>query len=144
MLPKPRPGLVIRSSYLWHRESEAGHEDGLKVRPCAIVVAVERGKGATLVRVLPITHTAPDDPESALEIPQATKRRLGLDMDRSWIVLDDANDFVWPGPDMSPLRKADLSTVALGMLPPNFIPIVRDKFKARFLLAKTKTVRRNG
>ena len=36
-LPKPVPGLVIRYSYLWHREYLEGREDGQKDRPCAIV-----------------------------------------------------------------------------------------------------------
>ena len=33
-----------------------------------------------------------------MEIPLATKARLGLDDARSWIVLNEANRFIWPGP----------------------------------------------
>jgi len=36
----------------------------------------------------------------APESPQATKRRLGLDDERSWIVLTQSNQVIWPGPDM--------------------------------------------
>ena len=42
----------------------------------------------------------PHDPEAAVEIPLATKMRLGLDDDRSWIILTEANRFTWPGPDL--------------------------------------------
>jgi hypothetical protein len=45
-----------------------------------IVLAVEgEAAGATVVTVLPITHSAPADPASAVEIPLPVKRRLGLD-----------------------------------------------------------------
>ena len=54
-LPAPEPGLVVSYSYLWHREHEAGREEGAKNRPCVIVLALERGAdGATIVVVLPI------------------------------------------------------------------------------------------
>ena len=50
------------------------------------------------VRVLPITQAAPAVADDALEIPPATKARLGLDSERSWVVLTEANDFRWPVP----------------------------------------------
>ena len=53
-----------------------------------------------IVRVLPVTHTPPTDLADALEIPTLTKERLGLDSARSWVVLTEANDFIWPGPDL--------------------------------------------
>jgi hypothetical protein len=66
--PKPEPGLVIRYSFLWSEEANAGREDGVKDRPCAIVVVVRRpDRVKTLVRVLPITHHPPADPFSALD-----------------------------------------------------------------------------
>jgi hypothetical protein len=45
----------------------------------------------------------PSDPCEAIENPPATKRRLGLDDERSWIVLTESNRFVWPGPDVRPV-----------------------------------------
>jgi hypothetical protein len=39
--------------------------------------------GRTVAYVLPITHTPPLKEEDGVEIPQATKRRLGLDIERS-------------------------------------------------------------
>ena len=97
--PTPRAGLVIRYSYLWESEARAGREEGVKDRPCAIILVVLRVGEAPIVRVLPVTHSKPVDPEGALEIPLPTKLRLGLDSERSWVVLDEANDFIWPGPD---------------------------------------------
>ena len=79
--PEPYAGLVIRYSYLWKREQEAGREEGTKDRPCAVVMAIMDQDGEWEVLVLPITHSPPD-PADAIEIPTATKKRLGLDTDR--------------------------------------------------------------
>ena len=91
-LPDPEPGLVISYAYLWHHEYRAGQEEGRKDRPSVIVLAIERASdGTAVVTVLPITHRSPDDP---VEIPPAVKRLLGLDVERSWIVVDEGNEFV--------------------------------------------------
>ena len=100
-IPTPEPGLVISYAYLWHHEHEAGREEGRKDRPSVIVLAVERSANdTTVVVVLPITHTPPTDPASAVEIPAAVKRHLGLDDERSWIVVAEGNEFDWPGYDI--------------------------------------------
>lgn len=96
--PSPYPGLVIRYAYLWKREADVGREEGSKDRPCAIVMAVVTQDGEQEVLVLPITHSPPANPADAVEIPSQTKARLGLDADRSWVVITEANAFVWPGP----------------------------------------------
>lgn len=93
-LPIPQPGLVIRYSYLWSAEAQAGKEEGAKDRPCAVILVIVDEKGQRRVRVLPVTHSPPHDPEDGLEIPAVTKARLGLDGERSWIVISEANDFV--------------------------------------------------
>ena len=90
--PEPYVGLVIRYSYLWKREFDAGREEGTKDRPCAIVMAVIDEDGDKEVLVLPITHSAPTELADAIEIPAATKSRLGLDGERSWIVITEANE----------------------------------------------------
>jgi len=92
-LPEPVPGLVIRYSYLWSDEYERGQEEGVKDRPCAIVLVTSDHAGERNVLALPVTHTPLSDPALAVEIPQATKRRLGLDDARSWVVLSEANRF---------------------------------------------------
>lgn len=126
--PAPEPGLVIRYSYLWRHEAQAGREDGAKDRPCAIVVNTRNEAGRLEVTVLPITHTPPARVQDAVEIPAITKKRLGLDDGRSWIVTNETNVFLWPGPDLRPSRNGDLSTVAFGVLPPNFLRYVLDNY----------------
>jgi len=130
-LPTPHPGLVIRYAYLWKREYEQGREEGSKDRPCAIVMAVTDDEGDAQVLVLPITHSAPNDAADAVEIPPATKQRLGLDGERSWIVITEANEFIWPGPDLRPVPGGDGSSVVHGVLPPRYFGLVRDQFLAR-------------
>jgi hypothetical protein len=91
-IPNPEPGLVISYAYLWHREHQAGREEGHKDRPSVIVLAVEHAAdGATIVTVLPITHNVPADPASTVEIPLTVKRHLGLDDDRSLIFVAEGN-----------------------------------------------------
>jgi hypothetical protein len=126
-LPTPKPGLVIRYAYLWESEARKGREEGMKDRPCAIVLVVLRDGEHPIVRVLPVTHTPPAEPADALEIPTLTKERLSLDSDRSWVVLTEANDFIWPGPDLRPLPGSDPGTVAYGFLPPGFMKALRER-----------------
>jgi hypothetical protein len=128
--PVPRPGLVIRYSYLWESEARLGREEGAKDRPCAIILVLLREGAHPIVRVLPVTH-APVDPADALEIPQPTKQRLGLDSERSWVMLSEANDFIWPGPDLRPAVNGDPASVAYGMLPPGFMAVLRGRLAQR-------------
>ena len=41
--------------------------------------------------MVPVTHSPPADPTTAIEIPAVTKARLGLDAQRSWIICNEAN-----------------------------------------------------
>jgi hypothetical protein len=130
-LPKPTPGLVVRYSYLWYREHLEGRDEGQKDRPCAIIAALRVDEnGDTRALVLPITHTPPDHPALAVEIPAAVKKRLQLDDARSWVVLSEWNEFVWPGPDLRRLPGKTDATVAYGMIPPELFAAIRDKFLA--------------
>lgn len=130
--PAPQPGLVIRYSYLWESEARQGREEGVKDRPCAVILVLLReGEEYPIVRVLPITHAPFADSADALEIPTLTKERLGLDSERSWVVLTEANDFIWPGPDLRPVPGGDPGTVAYGFLPPGFMRILREHLEQR-------------
>ena len=102
-LPVPELGLVISYAYLWSSEADEGQEEGLKDRPCALVLSARDDGGDTVVAVVPVTHSLPQRPEEAVEISAAVKRRLGPDEARSWIVVSEINRFVWPGPDLRPI-----------------------------------------
>jgi len=118
-IPTPEPGLVISYAYLWHHERKAGRVEGRKDRPSVIVLAVERpANDTTVVVVLPITHTQPADPAAAIEIPGAVKHHLGLDHERSWIVVAEGNEFDWPGYDLRKIGRSD--RYDYGFLPPRF------------------------
>lgn len=128
--PPPAAGLVIRYSYLWTHQHARGQEEGVKDRPCAIILLTTGSGGEQVVTVLPITHSPHADPSLSVEIPAATKRRLGLDEARSWVVLTEANRFIWPGPDLRPSRPGDAASVVHGPLPHALFEEIRLKFIA--------------
>ena len=128
-IPTPEPGLVISYGYLWHHEHEAGRDEARKDRPSVIVLAAERQQdGATVVIVLPITHTPPIDAAGAVEMPVPIKRHLGLDDDRSWVVVSEGNEFEWPGYDLRKIGHGD--RYDYGFLPPRFFNQVLGAFMA--------------
>ena len=141
--PEPVPGLVIRYSYLWAEEYGSGREEGVKDRPCAIILVSAEDDGKRMVTVLPVTHVPPADPQLAVEIPQATKRRLGLDDERSWVVLSEANRFVWPGPDLRPAPRGDAAGLTYGPLPYALFETIRQKFIAAVRARRAGIVRRS-
>ncbi len=141
--PTPQPGLVVRYSYLWKREADAGREEGTKDRPCAVLVAIENQAGHPRVIVLPITHSAPRPPDEGIELPQPTKVRLGLDDVRSWVIVSEANDFAWPGPDLRFLPGQGPESTAYGFLPPVVFRAIRDRFLARYRGSRTGLVPRS-
>jgi hypothetical protein len=117
-LPTPEPGLVIPYAYLWRHEHRKGQEEGRKVRPSVIVLAVKGTKsGSPRVTIAPITHTAPTKSGEAIELPPRVKQALGLDDERSWIVLDEVNQFTWPGYDIRPVPGSK-DRFAYGLIPP--------------------------
>ncbi|ALR20961.1 type II toxin-antitoxin system PemK/MazF family toxin [Sphingobium baderi] len=142
-LPTPVAGLVIRYAFLWREEATRGQEEASKDRPCAVILVTQNDEdGSPLVTVLPITHTPPRDDRLAVELPHATKRRLGLDDARSWIVVTDANRFLWPGPDIRFTRPGDPASAAYGLLPAGIFNEVRDKFIAAVHARKAGQVTR--
>jgi hypothetical protein len=130
--PEPQVGLVISYSYLWSEEAERGQVEGKKDRPCAIVLALENPEPEAVKRkhvvVAPITHSPPHDPNVAIEIPLRVKEHLGLDSERSWVVLDEVNVFTWPGFDLRPIKNAG-GRVEYGFLPPKLFDRLIEKFK---------------
>ena len=99
----PTLGRVVHLACLWLREQRDGRLEAAKDRPCAVVpVDAETIPGETVVNVLPITHNPPTRPGDAVELLPETKRRLGLDDERSWIVVTESNEFRFPGYDLRP------------------------------------------
>lgn len=141
-IPTPLPGLVIRYSYLWHRDWIKGQDEGRKDRPCAIVVAMtDNSPGKTRVLVLPITHSQPENAAHAIEIPAAVKRHLQLDDQRSWILIDEWNEFGWPGPDLRHITGS-AGSFAFGMLPPRLFADIRNRFIALYESGLARRVQR--
>lgn len=101
----PVPGLVINYAFLWPHEADRGQVEGIKDRPCAIVVATKDDE----ILVVPITHRKPHALRNAIELPRSTKKRLGLDREPSWIITDSLNRFKWVGPDVRPLSSGDIA-----------------------------------
>lgn len=111
---KPEIGLVIRHAYLWWSEARKGREEGSKDRPCVIVHLRINEHRELETYICPVTHAPPELPEKAMEISAATKKRLGLDDERSWIITTEINRFIWPGPDLRPVPGGGYS---YGLLP---------------------------
>ncbi len=117
-LPRPEPGLVIPYGYLWRYEYRKGQEEGRKTRPCVIVLTAQsQTDGSIRVTVAPVTHTPPDHADRGIEIPQNVKRALKLDDARSWVVLDEVNQFTWPGYDIRPVAGTK-NRFSYGFIPP--------------------------
>jgi hypothetical protein len=128
-IPHPEPGLVLSYAYLWHDEHMAGQSEGRKDRPVVVVLVVERAADQQMiVMVLPVTHAQPKDPKTAVELPAAVKRHLGLDDERSWIIVSEGNEFVWPGFDLR--KRPNSGRYEYGYLPPKLFDRVREAFLA--------------
>jgi hypothetical protein len=132
---KPEIGLVIRHAYLWWNEARSGREEGFKDRPCVIVHTRQNEYRETEVYISPITHTPPKNPERAMVIPPATKSRLGLDAEPSWVITTEINRFIWPGPDIRPVPGGG---PAYGLLPApmtrDLVQHIKDNARDRLLL----------
>jgi hypothetical protein len=135
----PQPAQVIRYAYLWWSEARVGRDHGTKDRPCGVILTRITSAGNTVVYVLPITHTAPLKDEDGIEIPQATKRRLGLDTERSWIITTELNQFAWPGPDIRPTASGEY---LYGYLPEKLMRLVLDQVKKHATNKRLKNVPR--
>lgn len=128
-LPAPEPGPVIRYSYLWLREHREGREEGVKDRPCAVVLALTDDEGDKRVTVLPITYSPPD----ALRAQSKFRRRRNSvsvsTLSAPGSCLANATIHL-ARTDLRPLPGGDLGTVAYGLPPPRLFNIVRQRFVA--------------
>jgi hypothetical protein len=140
-LPVPEQGLVIRYTYLWRRERRKGREHGQKDRPC-VVMLVEPLEAGARVMVAPITHSEPGPDDIAIQLPEHVRSHLGLDDDRQWVVLDEVNQFLWPGFDLRPLPR-DLDRPDYGYLPPRLFIRLRDRLIEAFDAREVSAVGRD-
>ncbi len=74
-----------------------------------------------IVTVAAITHTEPENPDTAIEIPLKVKEHLSLDSERSWIVCSEVNRFIWPGPDLRRIPNHEDISYSYGVLPPKLL-----------------------
>lgn len=74
-------------------------------RPRHCVLLPPESNRRKQVAVAPITHSPPHHPSVAVEIPPRVKQHLGLDGERSWVILEEVNIFTWPGFDLRPIRR---------------------------------------
>ena len=84
-------------------------------------------------------NTPPLNDEDAVEVPPATKRRLGLDSERSWIITTELNRFIWPGPDLRPTATGDY---LYGYLPEKLMHLVLDQVKKHACDKRLTAIRR--
>jgi hypothetical protein len=99
----PKIGQIVDHYFLWADEQAAGQIEGRKARPCIIIAVDEVDHTAVRVTLLPVTSQAPRSGRSAVAVPNNIKSRIGLDIARpAWVVVDEANVFVWPGFDLVP------------------------------------------
>jgi hypothetical protein len=131
--------MVVRYSFLWSSEARTGETEGRKDRPCVVITAVRSTPdGRFRVRVLPITHR-PTELHRSVEIPLKVRRYLGLDTDASWIVLDEVNEFFWPGVDLRPVSRSKPGVWTFGILPNEIFEEIRAKLRA--ILQQRRTIR---
>ena len=141
-LRKPLPGQVIRYSYLWHHEFRKGQEEGRKDRPCAVILSSTDLNDKTFLTVVPVTHTPPENPNHAVKIPNQIKQHLGLDDERSWIIVDEVNYFEWPGPDIRPIPNSNPPRIDYGRLPPTLFESVKRTLKLAFTSGRLQKIKR--
>ena len=83
------------------RRTSACRKKALGTGPAPLCLRVENDHHPPpTVIVVPVTHSPPDNATHAIEISAKTKPRPGLDDQRSWIIVNEANIFAWPDPEL--------------------------------------------
>ena len=142
-VPEPRQGWSFLTRIFSITNTVPAGKKAVKDRPCVIILSLEKPtKGITMVRVVPVTHSPPDDPSVSVELPPAVKRHLGLDDDHSWVILDEVNEFAWPGFDLRPVPGSH-DRFAYGLLPPRLFVQIMTKLTAVWSERQGKTIPRD-
>ena len=138
-------GLLVRTHGRAAPDAGFTHltADSRKVRSGSLFAAV-RGREADGHRFLDnaVKHGAT---AILCEAVPAGLSLTGADLAQGpvWIVVTDANRFIWPGPDLRPRKIGDATSVAYGVLPATVYEELRAKFikavEARLAAAVPRT-----
>ena len=139
-IPQPKPGLVVRYDYLWTHESAAGRHQG-KERPVCLVAASDSKTRPRFVVLLPITHTRPDGNTIGIEIPAKAKQAIGLDNERSWVIVSEYNIDEWPNGGLSPI-PGNPGVFDYGFITPGLFAQIKTRFLELARQNKSGAVRR--
>jgi PemK-like, MazF-like toxin of type II toxin-antitoxin system len=113
----------------------------VKDRPVVVVVAQLVVRDRIQLIVAPLTHSPPKNPRDAVEVPSNVKKQLGLDNERSWVVTNEINSFIWPGPDVRPVKGGD-GTPLLGAVPPQLLEMIKASILDHAASHRLKTTKR--
>lgn len=130
MATKPealRRGDVIRYRFLWRKEAAAGLE-AVVARPCLVVDAKPAGDRQEVL-VVPFTHE-PQHDSRWLTVPEAIRREAGLEAAASYVVVSEANRFLYPSWDVMPVKDRAYDKVVRGRLAHGFAAGVKRGFDA--------------
>ena len=116
---------------MWAREADHGRDEGSKERPVVVVLATAESATGLRVVVAPVTTKAPMRGDAAVEMPAAVRQHLALGDQPSWIVASEVNSFLWPGPDLRPVRREGDGSPYYGKLPGNLLRKVREVYRQR-------------
>lgn len=134
--------MVVSYAYLWRYESSAGRSEARKTCPCVIIPSVEEKEGEKRVTVAPITYVLPSVLDCAIEIPAQVKYHLNLDDKRSWVILDEVNQFIWPGYDRQPVSRNRMR-YDYGFLPPKLFEKIKSGILKLFIERRVNTTNRD-
>ena len=131
---------MVRYEYLWASEELQGYAEAEKVRPCAVVVAIQAKDEAPVQAMLcGITHTEPRPPSEGVEIPADVKHSLGLDEKPSWVITSEVNTVNWSD---RRFVRAPSGNWEYGELPREIMEQVRDQMMARIKAGEMDIVKR--
>lgn len=115
-------GTLVHYQFLWSHEANRGQEEGVKRRPCAIILR-SPNPHSDRIFLIPVTTKEPEVNTPALEIPELEARRMGLaDPIRRWIVLNEINVDEIPSYVLEPNAK-------IGQIGGSFFTTVLTEFK---------------
>ena len=107
-----------------------------------VILATRQRSHGLEVLVAPVTSQPPRPGTPTIEMPQRVRAHLGLGDGRSWIVADELNSFIWPGPDVRPVRGAADISPFLGKIPSRLYEQVRAKLAEIAREGRLKMTRR--